>query len=643
MKKLLLLLVFGVCASAVFAANGDTTHIITHNQVHVITNPNSGYNEYPMWAMFPSTATNYRRALITLSVKCPASNGGCGAWDYSDHITIKHHGGVNDSVYNIELARFITPYGGTFNGTWSFSWHTDVTDFAPLLHDSVEIVYGHGGYEGTNVGWLITIDFSLIEGTPVRPWQSLTRLWTNGGTYGDANNPIENILAARSVTMDAGTKLGRVRIMHTGHGNDPNGCSEFCDRYRDLLIDGNQVDRFHLWITCDQNPLYPQGGTWIYTRGNWCPGAMVYPYIKQFAFASSSTHTIDVDMEPYTTASPSGYEDVVGYLFQYGDPVNANDASVEEIIRPSTLPEYSRLNPICNNPRIVIRNNGNAAMTSTSIQYGYLNGPVNTYNWIGNLAPDQADTVDLTNTSTIPLANNSIFRAWISSVNGGADQYVYDDTAATRAMLPPGLWETDLYLNFRTNDEASENSYELLDESGNVLYSRAAGTLTNSTIYADTFHLTPGCYRFLFHDTDPYGGDGLSFWANTAAGSGWIRLKRMNTAAVLKSFNGDFGGLIDYSFTAGLQTSVPIQNEDVSLAVYPNPSNGIFTVDFALGERQQVDLEIYNALGQRVLRETLNDVIESKRDIDLSSFGKGLYVVKLVGEHFGTTKKILVN
>ena len=23
---------------------------------------------------------------------------------------------------------------------------------------------------------------------------------------------------------------------------------------------------------CGENPLYPQGGTWIYDRANWCPG-----------------------------------------------------------------------------------------------------------------------------------------------------------------------------------------------------------------------------------------------------------------------------------------------------------------------------------------------------------------------------------
>jgi len=26
---------------------------------------------------------------------------------------------------------------------------------------------------------------------------------------------------------------------------------------------------------CADNPLYPQGGTWIYDRAGWCPGAKV--------------------------------------------------------------------------------------------------------------------------------------------------------------------------------------------------------------------------------------------------------------------------------------------------------------------------------------------------------------------------------
>ena len=54
-------------------------------------------------------------------------------------------------------------------------------------------------------------------------------------------------------------------------------CAEFC---RALLL---AINRQHLargntflWRDdCGKNEVYPQTGTWVYNRGNWCPGAVV--------------------------------------------------------------------------------------------------------------------------------------------------------------------------------------------------------------------------------------------------------------------------------------------------------------------------------------------------------------------------------
>ncbi|MGZ4037813.1 MAG: peptide-N-glycosidase F-related protein, partial [Bacteroidia bacterium] len=144
--------VFALLATSIIAAPGDTTKIISHNAQTIITNPLSGSNEYKNWVVFPNVSKKFRKVYVTMQYKCP-SGMSCGAWDYIDQIMLRRVGGKTAASKDMEIVRYITPYGNTFSSAWKFQWHMDVTDYQLLLHDSVEVGYIHTGYEGTNVGW----------------------------------------------------------------------------------------------------------------------------------------------------------------------------------------------------------------------------------------------------------------------------------------------------------------------------------------------------------------------------------------------------------------------------------------------------------------------------------------------------------
>lgn len=82
-------------------------------------------------------------------------------------------------------------------------------------------------------------------------------------------------------------------------------------------------------------------------------------------------------------------------------------------------------------------------------------------------------------------------------------------------------------------------------------------------------------------------------------------------------------------------------NEDV--AIYPNPSTGVFTVELNNLETRKVELRIMNVIGNEILRETLTtDDIQFKKTVDLSSFAKGLYYVKIEADNYSTVRRVVV-
>ncbi|WP_299759088.1 T9SS type A sorting domain-containing protein [uncultured Pontibacter sp.] len=84
-----------------------------------------------------------------------------------------------------------------------------------------------------------------------------------------------------------------------------------------------------------------------------------------------------------------------------------------------------------------------------------------------------------------------------------------------------------------------------------------------------------------------------------------------------------------------------VQDEDV--AIYPNPSNGVFTISVSNLEAQQLELTILNVIGNEIFRETLRRE-ESKltRTINLDRHAKGLYYVKLEADNYSAVRRVVI-
>ncbi len=566
-------------------------------------------------------------------------------WESGYSYTFDGQGNLIDSTYNaadqtlinwytarkMELAKYITPYGNYLNLGDGFTWIYDVTEFESLLHDTIDI-QGGGGRE------LIDLQFRFIEGTPPQNVNELQYLPNVRATYSDLVANPQNYY--NTVYPDANSTRFGLRGSFSGHQfNNSTNCAEFCQRTHFIQVDGSRVYDWTHWKECADNPLYPQGGTWIYDRTGWCPGAPqdIYHFDLTDDLTPGQPATVFKGVDPDGTQY--GVWGGFMYFISYGDANFANDATVYDIIAPNNHDEHLRFNPICDNASIVIRNNGSTDLTSATIKYGVKGGGEQTFEWTGSLGFLETETVTLPmHTFWHWLGDEPEFIASIVSVNGGTDEYEQNNTNTAR-FSPPPVHPGFVKLRLKTNSSGYQTSWSLKDGYGNELYSGSG--IANTTLIEEEMTLPIGCYTLHVDDS---GDNGLSFWANNE-GNGFCQLRNASNNAMLKSFETDFGDNIRYQFSVGGTVAVEdLDQHSVRIEVFPNPSNGIYNLTIDNLEGKTLDVEVFDVAGKKI---GLVDVIQNigtdhnVSKLNLTELSDGIYTLVFKTDNGTWTKKVV--
>jgi hypothetical protein len=74
------------------------------------------------------------------------------------------------------------------------------------------------------------------------------------------------------------------------------------------------------------------------------------------------------------------------------------------------------------------------------------------------------------------------------------------------------------------------------------------------------------------------------------------------------------------------------------LSVYPNPSNGIFTIEN--NNQEDINFSIRNVLGQITFRGKINSTSNSK--VDLSHLNSGIYTIEYDVEYQLSNQKLVI-
>lgn len=626
------------------AAPGDTTWVQAHSTIQM-----DHHGNFDTTIEFPDGSKTYRKIIMTFTLgkyQCPGTPQYCGDWDYTlaVHILPK----IGDTM---EIGRFISPYANAGSPRTPWSWtqryEFDVTDYYNELKDSATVRIRYSGYSW---GFTGDVKFAMIEGTPPRDVYGVVEAWGRSSRFGDTSqaNQIEDNIDAVTFTAPNGMSAAELKFTISGHGSDDNGCSEFCKKFYEVELNGNKFDKTEIWRDdCGYNHMYPQSGTWVYNRGNWCPGDVVFHNTHKLNVTPGNTYDLDVDFENYIGSNNNGGSwgsyIIQGNVFYYGGFNKTLDASLDHIVAPTDHETYFRYNPATGRPIVIITNTGSTTITSVKLKTNISGGTgEKEYTWNGML--ESLDTAWVEFPPNYDLGNargaNNTFNVEIVAVNGATDDDATNNKLSSRFTAAQTISNRFVILtqtNKGTVDGKGETSWRLVDMFNNIV-AEERNNLAPNTLHKDTVELTVGMYKFIVEDA---GCEGLKWWANPNDGNGYIFVRPVNAATSIP-LNGYLGGDFGCGFTEYLNVVWPTDVQQVTsmqgqMTIYPNPANTNLTV--SLDGMKAIDgtIQMKDMTGRVVV---MQPTMAAKTVLNVSGLANGVYTVTYIDNN-GNNARLL--
>ncbi len=550
----------------------------------------------------------------------------------TDSFVVTHDSSITVTTLNYmakypgryELMSFVTPYGiGLDFGLEGKKWVFDVSDFAPILKGAKRLHMEGGVYQEE-----MDVRFVFISGTPPRRVLDVKQLWrVQSRNY--TQIMADDYFEPRDIPIPAFSSLHKVQAVVSGHGQE----GEFIPQFHFLNVDGGSRELvWQGWTECADNPIFPQGGTWIYDRAGWCPGAPTD--VHDYTFTTTNG-TVNLDYGVTGGSGDSRYI-VNAQMVSYGSPNFNLDVAVHEVIRPSKLPTNGRINPVCIEPIVVIKNTGATELTSVKITYSVSGGTAEEFTWTGTLGTLETTEV------VLPISSGSfwvgdgknVFEVSVDEPNGGADEYAENNTMLSAFDLPD-FYEENFIIELVANNRPNQNSYTIRDIRGDTIKYR---TYPSQAIYDDTLALGEGCYYLEFFDT---GDNGLDFWNDAAQTTGFLVLKDLD-GGTLKVFENDFGAGINYAFVIGEFVNVQEPNNKPIVNVYPNPAKDVVKIEMSLMKITNAKIELMDAVGRTVMTKSMSGMDRVSTSLNVQDLPAGVYNVVISTEDWVETRKIVV-
>ena len=407
-----------------------------------------------------------------------------------------------------------------------------------------------------------------------------------------------------------------------------------------------------LWVEGDASTaasLIQGGGN---SQGDWTNGGTVhYPIIDDANIAS--LYEIGYYPTIYTICPSRKVVESGSQNTTYSNAQIECPAAIQGI--NAALIGYTGENEVCGGAgldvSVDVQNLGTDPLTNFDINVVENGNVIASQNFSGSL-----NTYEITN---INFGSINTTSSNIEVVITTADANAIDNTIIESINIAQPTSQTvEVYL--LTDNYASETYLEIVDESGNVIWTEGneaivgnygtgsetppadnVGTpLSNNTTYNWNVPITTtGCFTLYVHD---YYGDGLgsSQWGGT---DGDWELKDNNGIVIAEASVADYGAS-DMGMFENMAASVGINNIiQNNLTIFPNPVNNLAKVNFTLKEKSIVKSSVINVLGETIMTNVYNlSVGNHQIDLDVTDVTSGVYFIQLEINSQTNTQKITI-
>lgn len=275
------------------------------------------------------------------------------------------------------------------------------------------------------------------------------------------------------------------------------------------------------------------------------------------------------------------------------------------------------------NPDIYVTNFGSETINSLAINVSVNGTSITDLNWQGSIETGKTAKLNFgeLNFDDVETSEDNAMILEITQINGAADDYA-PGTYRYTFEDAPFILNKSFKLTIRTDDDPQSITWDIVKTStGEVVLSGGPYEEAHKN-YTENFDLEDDdCYRFTIYDA---GGNGLQ------SGNGLYGLKVGSQTIVSGSaFTDKESNEFYFSKHDGVD-----ENIANNANIYPNPSNGLITIDI---EGENV-LTVYTTAGQLVYNQSIND----KTTVDLSKLEKGTYLMVLTDKDGQSTKQVIV-
>lgn len=99
---------------------------------------------------------------------------------------------------------------------------------------------------------------------------------------------------------------------------------------------------------------------------------------------------------------------------------------------------------------------------------------------------------------------------------------------------------------------------------------------------------------------------------------------------------------IDITVTVDQTSGIKESNLSNMIQIYPNPSKGIFNLSIVLDKAQDLNIKVYDLIGDLIEEINYTSTNTANYPIDLSGKDSGTYLIRISGDNDSTTKRIVL-